>query len=68
MLLTLALLLDAASESLAQTALSDWTPGVATNYGGSASGQNANVASYGLSNVSACYLHVVQIVYASIAL
>ena len=54
MLLTLALLLAAASESFAQTALSDWTPGVATNYGGTASGQNANVASYGLSNVSAC--------------
>ena len=50
--LTTVVLLAAAFEGYAQTALSDWTPGVATNYGGTASGMDPTQASYGLSNVS----------------
>ena len=50
--LTAVLLLAATFEGHAQTALSAWTPGVATNYGGTASGMDPTQASYGLSNVS----------------
>ena len=56
--LAIVLLLAFASRANAQTALSAWTPGVATNYGGTASGMNPNVPSYGLSNVS-CVLRVI---------
>ena len=55
--LAIALLLAIAPQGYAQTALSDWIPGVATNYGGTASGMNPNVPSFGLSNVS-CHPHI----------
>ena len=50
--LAVALLLAIAPQAYAQTALSDWIPGVATNYEGTASGMNPNIPSFGLSDVS----------------
>lgn len=50
--LAVALLLSVISQGSSQQALSDWTPGIATNYGGPASGMNPNSPSFGLSNVS----------------
>ena len=52
MSLALVLLMAAASHVQAQTALSAWTPGVATNYGGVSEGDDPNTATYGLSSVS----------------
>ena len=46
------LLLTAAASVTAQEALSAWNEGVATNYGGSSEGLDANAASYGLQDVS----------------
>lgn len=56
MSLILALLLAAASQGFAQTALSDWTSGVATNYGGPSDGDNPSVPTFGLLDVSYCSL------------
>ena len=53
MSLVLIVLLAAASQGLAQTALSDWTAGVATNYGGPNDGDDPNSPTFGLLNVSA---------------
>lgn len=50
--LVLIVLLAAASQGLAQTALSDWTAGVATNYGGPNDGDNPNTPTFGLLDVS----------------
>ena len=52
MSLALVLLLSAAATVTAQQALSAWNEGVATNYGGSSEGRDANTASYGLQDVS----------------
>ena len=46
------LVLTAAAHVQAQNALSAWTPGVATNYGGVSEGADPNAATYGLSSVS----------------
>ena len=46
------LLTTAAAAVTAQEALSAWNEGVATNYGGSSEGKNADTASYGLQDVS----------------
>ena len=56
MSLVLIVLLAAASQGLAQTALSDWTAGVATNYGGPNDGDDPNTPTYGLLDVSAFFL------------
>lgn len=50
MSLVLIVLLAAASQGLAQTALSDWTAGVATNYGGPNDGDDPNSPTFGLLN------------------
>ena len=52
MSLIVILTMAAAAQTAAQTALSDWMPGVATNYGGPSEGMDPNSPSYGLSNVS----------------
>ena len=52
MSLVIALVLAAVAHTTAQTALSAWMPGVATNYGGPSEGMDPNTPSYGLSNVS----------------
>ena len=52
MSLAVMLLLAAAATVTAQEALSAWNAGVATNYGGSSEGKNADTASYGLQDVS----------------
>ena len=52
MSLLIVLVLAAATQTTAQTALSAWMPGVATNYGGPSEGMDPNAPSYGLSNVS----------------
>lgn len=52
MSMVIALILAAATQGTADTALSAWMPGVATNYGGPSEGMNPNTPSYGLSNVS----------------
>lgn len=48
MALVFALLLVAAPQGFAQTALSDWTSGVATNYGGPNDGDSPTTATFGL--------------------
>ena len=58
MSLVLALVLAIASQAAAQSPLSDWMPGVATNYGGPSEGMDPNTPSYGLSNVSLTLLDV----------
>lgn len=52
MSLVIALVLAAASQTTANSALSDWMPGLATNYGGPSEGMNPNNPSYGLKDVS----------------
>ena len=52
MSLIIALVLAAAAQTTANSALSDWMPGIATNYGGPSEGMDPNTPSYGLSNVS----------------
>lgn len=56
MALVFALLLVAASQGFAQTALSDWTSGVATNYGGPNDGDSPTTATFGLLDVSTAWL------------
>ncbi len=56
MSLVLIVLLAAVSQALAQTALSDWTAGVATNYGGPNDGDDPNTPTFGLLDVSAFLL------------
>ena len=60
MFLAIAMLFATASQGFAQVALSGWMPGVATNYGGPASGMNPNTPSFGLSNVSCPNLHLLS--------
>lgn len=52
MSLAVIVLLAATAHVQAQTPLSDWISGVATNYGGSSEGADANAASYGTLEVS----------------
>lgn len=52
MSLVIALVLAAASQTTANSALSDWMPGLATNYGGPSEGMNPDTPSYGLKEVS----------------
>ena len=56
MALVFALLLVAAPQGFAQTALSDWTSGVATNYGGPNDGDSPTTATFGLLDVSTAWL------------
>lgn len=58
MSLVVALVLAAAAQTTAQTALSDWMPGIATNYGGPSEGLNPEIPSYGLSNVGYPIVHL----------
>ena len=51
------LLLAALSQGFAQTALSDWTSGVATNYGGPDDGDSPTEATFGLLDVSTFVPH-----------
>ncbi|KAL3135114.1 expansin-like protein [Trebouxia sp. C0010 RCD-2024] len=55
MSLVIALVLAAASQTAANRALSDWMPGLATNYGGPSEGMNPNSPSYGLKEGSCGY-------------
>ena len=49
------LLLAAVSQGFAQTALSAWASGVATNYGGPNDGDSPTQATFGLLNVRSVY-------------
>lgn len=51
------LLLAALSQGFAQTALSGWTSGVATNYGGPNDGDSPTEATFGLLDVSTFVPH-----------
>ena len=51
------LLLAAVSRGCAQTALSAWTSGVATNYGGPDDGDSPTEATFGLLDVSTFVPH-----------